>query len=395
MSLFFTRPRESRAIDLVDWIKGADLDGGGRTKSGVTVTPGKAMKVDAMWSSVNLLASTVANLPVDVFRGTGTDKSPVLPAPSLVDSPSLLVEREDWVYQAMVALLLTGNAVGLAVSRDALQRPKAVEWLDPSSVTIEQRSSLRPPTYKQGAETLRAADVVHLRAFCKPGTAIGMSPVEYRAETLGISLAAQSYGAGFYGGGGHPTAVFQNKDKPDVSGEAPTLKERFLALTRGKREPLVVGSSWSYTPVQVSPAEADFVGSMGYSDAQIARMYGPGLAEVLGYQVSGSSLTYSNRVDRSLDLLTYTVMPWVRKFERFWTRSIAQPQTARMNVTALLRADNKTRHEIYQIDRNIGLYSVDELRALEDLSPLPDGQGQNYTPLAFKSGGATASEEPA
>lgn len=376
---------------MLDWIQGNDVGGGGgRTSSGEVVTPDKALRVDAMWSAVNLLASTVANLPVDVFRGEGVEKSPVSPAPTLVETPSLIVDREDWVYQAMVSLLLTGNAYGIVVQRGAQQKPQVVEWLDPSSVQATQVSSLRPPVYRQNGSVLAPDDVVHMRAFCRPGSAIGMSPVEYRAETLGVSLAARAYGARFYGDGGHPTAIFQNTRQGDISNDAPTIKERLRAVLRGSREPLVVGSDWKYEAIQVSPAEAAFVQAMGYTDAQTARMYGPGLAEVLGYAETGSSLTYSNRVDRSLDLLTYTVLPWVRKFERFWTTNIPRPQTARANVNALLRADNKTRHEIYQIDRNIGLYSIDELRALEDKPPLPDGQGADYSPL--KSSGTTGGQ---
>lgn len=386
MSLFFTRPvaAEARAVNPGDWIRG--LDGSDKTKAGEVVTADKAMRVDAMWASVHLLASLISNLPVDVFRGVGTDKTPVSPLPQFVQSPSLIVDRQDWVYQAMVSLLLRGNAYGMILARGAGQLPTSVEWLDPDTVKAEQKSSLRPPTYSIGGQDVPREDIIHLRAFTKPGSAIGLSPVQYRAETLGISLAAQGYGAGFYGGGGHPSAVFMNKDLQTIQAEqATTIKERVSAAIRGKREPLVVGSSWSYLPLQVNPAEADFVNSMGYSDAQIARMYGPGVAEVLGYQVAGSSLTYSNRVDRSLDLLTYTADPWVTKFNNFWTNSIPRPQTARLNVNALLRSDPKTRHEMYLIDRQIGLYNIDELRSLEDQSPLPNGQGQDYTPLKATS----------
>lgn len=391
MSLFFTRPREVRAVSMQDWIRGTDL-GGAKTKAGVVVTPDKALRVDAMWASVHLLASTVANLPVDVFRGSGTDKSPVSPLPQFIQRPSLILEdRQDWTYQAMVSLLLRGNAYGMIVATGPGGLPSVVEWLNPDDVAVDQKSSLRAPTYKVNNAEVPARDLIHLRAFLKPGSAVGLSPVAYKAETLGISLAARDYGAGFYGEGGHPSAIFMNKSKPRIEPEeATTIKDRFRAAIRGKREPLVVGSDWSYTPLQVTPAEADFVSSMGYSDAQIARMYGPGLAEVLGYQVSGSSLTYSNRVDRSLDLLTYTVDPWITKFNNFWTRSIPRPQTARINVNALLRSDPKTRHEMYQIDRNIGLYSVDELRALEDQPPIPDGSGSDYAPLKSGNTGGQA-----
>lgn len=386
MSLFF-RGQESRAVTSADAFMDAQF-AGTRSASGVAVTPDKALRVGAMWSSAHLLASIVSNLPVDVFRGSGPGKQPVSPQPQVVAAPSLLVTRRDWTYQAMMSMLLRGNAIGLIVERDSLQRPKVVEWLDPDSVIVEQKSSLHRPTYAlkaEGSRPLPFHDVVHLPAFLRPGSAIGMSPVSYHAETLGISLAAQKYGAEWFAGGGHPTALFQNKAKTIDDTQSKAIKGRISAILRGKREPLVLGSDWDYKPLQVSAAESEFVNTLGYADAQIARIYGPGLAEVLGYTQSGSSLTYSNRVDRSLDLLTYTAMPWVNKFEDFLSGVIAQPQTVRYNVNALLRADNKSRHEVYKLDREIGLYNVDELRGFEDEPPLPNGQGQDYTPLAAKS----------
>ena len=390
MSLFFKPARpERRAITMSDWIRG--IDGGAVTKAGETVTPAGAMKLGAVWASVNLLASVVSNFPVDVLRGSGTSKQHVSPQPSLVATPSLLVSRREWVYQAMVSLLLRGNSFGYIVERDAIQRPRVVEWLNPDAVKVEQASPLSRPVYALGGVELPADNLIHMRAFVQPGSAVGLSPIEWNAEQIGLGFAAQKYGAQWFGAGGHPTAIFQNKARTLDPVETTAIKERFLAALRGRREPIVLGSDWAYKAIQVSAAESQFIQSQGYTDAQVARMYGPGLAEVLGYGTSGSSLTYSNRVDRSLDLLTFTVAPWVNKFEDMWTANIAQPQTARMNTNSLLRSDAKARHEVYRIDREIGLYSIDELRALEDLPPLPDGQGEDYTPL--KNSGTKPVEE--
>lgn len=369
-------------MDMSAWIRG-DM-GGGLTRSGVAVTPNGSLRMGAQWSSVHLLASIVSNLPVDVFRGSGVSKTPVSPQPGLVGAPSLTVSRREWMYQGMVSLLLRGNAYGYVLERDALQRPRVVEWLNPDSVRAEQASALARVTYEVGGSPVDADSMVHLRAFVQPGSAIGMSPVEYHAETIGVGLAAQKFGAQWFGDGAHPTAILKGDASED---QARTVKERFKAMLKGNREPLVLGSGWEYIPLQVSANESQFIESMNYSDAQVARLYGPGLAEVLGYAQAGSSLTYTNRVDRSLDLLTYSVMPWVNKWEDFLTGAIAQPQTVRFNTNAMLRADNKSRHEIYQIDRNIGLYSVDELRALEDQPPLPDGMGSDPSPLGAKPAG--------
>ena len=70
----------------------------------------------------------------------------------------------------------------------------------------------------------------------------------------------------------------------------------------------------------------------------------------------------------------------VRLEEAISAFMMPRPQYVKFNADALIRVDTKTRHEIYQIDRNIGLRNIDELRALEDEEPLPDGQGQSYPP---------------
>jgi hypothetical protein len=55
----------------------------------------------------------------------------------------------------------------------------------------------------------------------------------------------------------------------------------------------------------------------------------------------------------------------------------------KFNADSLVRADIKTRAEVYKIWRSIGLTNIDELRVLEDRPPLPDKDlGQDYAPLA-------------
>ena len=208
-----------------------------------------------------------------------------------------------------------------------------------------------------------------------------MSVVEYHAESIGLGIAAQGFGSQFLGSGAVPSAVFKNEKKTVSPEEASILKRRFMATLQKKREPLVIGEDWTYQAIQVNPNESQFLDTMGYTDAQIARLFAPGLAEILGYGNQGSGLTYSNRVDRSLDLLTYGVLPWVNRFEDALTAIIAQPQTVRFNTSGLLRVDPETQRVIFKTDREIGLHNIDEMRELLDEPPLPNGQGEDYSPL--------------
>ena len=63
------------------------------------------------------------------------------------------------------------------------------------------------------------------------------------------------------------------------------------------------------------------------------------------------------------------------------TAALPKPEYVKFNVDSLIRADTKTRYEVHQIARTIGLNNVDEIRAIEDMDPLPDGQGQDYSPI--------------
>jgi len=99
---------------------------------------------------------------------------------------------------------------------------------------------------------------------------------------------------------------------------------------------------------------------------------------------SGSSLTYSTVEQNALNFAQFTLHPWIQKLEEEFSSWLPEPQFVKFNLDAMIRVDAKTRREIYQIDRNIGLRNIDEIRALEDEAPLPDGQGQDYTPLGKK-----------
>ncbi|MGH8523426.1 MAG: phage portal protein, partial [Gammaproteobacteria bacterium] len=255
MSLFFrtASPGEKRSISYQDvWGSGGEWPGSG-TSAGENINSDSAMRVAALWSSADLIASIVSTMPIDTFSGNVA--RPVSPQPKLVSSPSRVVSRREWTYQALMSLMLRGNAVGLVVTRDALLRPETVEWLDPSAVTIQQKSSLELPTYSIGGQDVPRGDIVHLRAFLRPGSAIGMSLIEYHKEMLGTSTAALKYGGQWYGGGAHPTALLFNKEKTLDPGQAKTVKDRFLAVVKGNREPLVLGKDWAYEPIQSTASD--------------------------------------------------------------------------------------------------------------------------------------------
>jgi phage portal protein BeeE len=129
--------------------------------------------------------------------------------------------------------------------------------------------------------------------------------------------------------------------------QAKVAKERFLAALRGTREPVVLGKGWKYQQVQVSPEESQFLATQGYTEAQCARIFGPGFAEVLGYE-SGGSMTYANVESRSAHLLVYSLNKWFTRLERLLTEMLPRPQYARINRDAMLQSTTLDRYRAHE-----------------------------------------------
>lgn len=332
----------------------------------------------AMWSSVDLIASLGSELPVDVFTGSGQSKQ-TIPAPSyLLDPGGDGYGLEDWIDQFLRSMLLRGNAVGktLEVSaRGGGAYPTQIALYHPDEIHGWRDSEGRK-RWSVGGREVDAGDVWHRRAYPCPGRLMGMSPVEYHATTIGLGLKAERFGSQWFTDGAHPSALLTNEEIEMKEGVARRAKDKFLAAVRGSREPVVFGKGWKYEQIQVSPNESQFLETNKYTEAQCARVYGPGVAEVLGYE-TGNSLTYATLEGRSQHLLVFAVNKWLRRVDRALTGMLPRAQTARLNRSALLQATTLERFRVHEIALRNKIKVVNEVRDDEDLPPVGWGDEPN------------------
>lgn len=337
-----------------------------------------ALRLIPVYAAARLLADSVAALPLQQYRLTGGGSAVKMPASDLFRDPSMRGTLYDWLFSAMTSLVLKGNAFGLVTRRDDMQYPLGVEWLDPDKVWIDDRESPYGRYFHNGHE-LNPEDVVHIRAFTLPGRLRGVSPLAMFAQTIGAGMAMTAYSADWFANGGFPPGTFKNTQVEVSQAEAEIVKRR-LMVAMAQHAPLVYGSDWDYNAITVPPEEAQFVQATQMNATQIAAIYGIP-PERIGGSRAGGSLTYANQEQDEIAYQTSTVRPWAIRLERVFFDLLPPGQYVRFNLDAAIRSDLKTRHEVYQIDRNIGLRSVDELRALDELPPLPNGEGAEYTPL--------------
>jgi HK97 family phage portal protein len=197
-------------------------------------------------------------------------------------------------------------------------------------------------------------------------------------------LSAQKYGNDWYAAGGVPPGTFKNSVKKVDQVEASVIKSRLVTAIR-TREPIVYGSDWDYNPLTIAPEQAQMIESLKLSASQIAAVYGIAPEEVGGE--ASNSLTYANEEMRQTTRL-HNLRPWMSRLETGFSALLPDVEYVKFAADATIRADISTRWSVYEIQRRMGYRNLDEIRALEDEAPLPDGQG-----LTYGEGESTALDE--
>jgi len=342
----------------------------------------EALGLPALYAGCRLLADSVASLPLKVYtRATRDGHAIRYGGPTIFDAPSVTGTLFDWLFTAMTSLVLQGNAWGFITGRDGFGFPNGIEWIPPEDVIVaddEQQpwNPLRSRIYVYG-RLMDRSELFHIKAFSLAGRTEGISPLRAFALTILAGTEAQRYGTDWYKAGGFPPGTFQNNEIEIDADQAEQIRATLSATIR-RREPLVYGRDWDYKPVTVPPNEAQFIQAMQMNATQIAAVLGLPPDRLGGTR--GDSLTYST-VEQSTLQIIEALRPYVVRLEHAFFQLIPANRYVRFNTDALLKTDLKTRTDIYQIQRNIGLRTTDELRDLEDLEPLPGASGGENIPL--------------
>lgn len=356
------------------------------TDSGTTVNTDSAMRLDAVWACVNLLTDIVAPLPWKTYREAPDGLLNRVRDPLLVTDPSneIALSGADWRGQIMRSWLLRGNAYGLVKELGPQGEPTKIQIIHPDYVNVVRLGPLGPFEYRVLGELKQlfpAGDLVHMPGgYAVPGTPVGLSPIDYARQTIGVGLAAEEYAARFYGDSAIPSGILHT-DQGLTGEQATAMKARFNEAVKGRREVAVLGSGMSFTPISVSAAEAQWLETSKVTATRIARIFGVP-PEMIGAD-GGSSMTYSNVESRFLNLLTLAGRPWIARLEEALSNLLPGKQLVRADVDELLRTDVKTRVTVQEMRIRSGFRSVNEIRREDNLAPIDGGDEYLWPPFAI------------
>jgi HK97 family phage portal protein len=296
------------------------------------------------------------------------ERDPLGELPPLLRAPAAGMALNDWLYAVMVSLLLRGNAYGIVTGRSgSTLLPVQVDLAHPDRLGVTVAADGRVQ-YRLNGEEVDPADVWHVRAYTFPGTVLGLSPVEYARQTIGLGLAAEKF-AGQYFADPVPTGVIYADRDPKEAG-AKKLQAEWMAARKANRAPAVLHGA-RFEPLSVRPDESQFLGTIDANVNASARIFGVPPEMVAG--TTAGPLAYTSPEMRSLDLLTYTVRGWLVRLENAISGLLPSNQFARFNAAAMVRVDLKSRYEAHEIALRAGFLTVNEVRALEDRGPLSEG----------------------
>jgi HK97 family phage portal protein len=160
--------------------------------------------------------------------------------------------------------------------------------------------------------------------------------------------------------------------------DAAVIKSRLVEAIR-TRQPIVYGKDWDYQSITIPAYEAKFVETLRLTATQLAAVYGVP-PEMIGGE-TGGTMSYSSPEQREIELVQFSLLPWMSKLESHFSALLPRGQCVKFDADSLIRVDELTRWGIYERARLIGGMNIDEIRLREDMPPIPDGSGQDYTAL--------------
>jgi HK97 family phage portal protein len=324
--------------------------------------PRDAYTNPTVFRAVSLLSTVAGSLSLEAFRNGSRMEEP----PTLIRRPDPFTSLREFVRDSVWSLAYWGETLWWSCAPRVDGLIQALQVTDPVEWSIAWDTSRKRRVYRWRNTEIDPRDVVHVTYLRALGEARGHGPLQKCGAALSVAQAADEWAARFFATGGAPSVVIEHPD--ELTGdEADDLKAIWAA--RNPNEPAVLSGGIKATPYGINPEGAQLTESRTHSVGDVARMFGiPG--HLMEYGAPGSSLTYQNIGAVGDELVRFTLAPgYLEPIEVALSDCLSRTTVARFNVEGLLRADIKSRFEVYQLGMAAGMLTADEARRMEGLAP--------------------------
>jgi HK97 family phage portal protein len=341
-----------------------------------------ALQVLAVFGSVGVIADGIASLPWQRFSSPDPAKRRPLPLTQILKQPYIEISRTDWLTQYAMSMALRGNFYGQVLERDQDFFPTQIKPVHPDQAQVRRLADGRVE-YRFNRQPVPLDNVFHIRYLAPAGSLVGLNPVENLRVSLSLARAQDLYGAAYFDNSANPEGVIETDDELEDD-EVLALAQRWIAAHGGVGKahlPAVLTGGAKFSPISINPRDSQFLESRQYSASTISGMVFRVPPHMIG--IVDRTTSWGKGIEQQeRGFVTNTLGGYIGRLEEAIDALHPGDEYCRLNLSQRLRGDKLTRSQAHALDLAAGWISLDEVRAEEDMAPIPDGLGANhFTPI--------------
>lgn len=370
--------------------------------SGLYVTAESALACSAVYACTNLIAGAVSTIPLLAHKGgPGTAKRPVEvhTALSLCAKPNQTMTAATF-WQVMVRNKLLGGRAIATITWDRRGAAQSLWPVNYRNVDVYRAWELGLDKKLDGVgaddlfflvrsesgkvqRLIPDVDVLHIPNIGLDG-AVGVSAVRAGANAVGMAMAAEEHSGRFFsqGAAGNVALKYPNKLSTETIDQ---IKEQWAKRQAGLKnswKPPVITEGGSIERISMNAVDAQLIESRQFQVIDICRFFG--VPPVMIGETEKTSSWGSGVEQMAKWFAMFTVNPHLVSIEQEIKRKLilgpthgANAEYVEFDETELTRGDTKTRADFYKVARGSmqepGFMTVNEIRAAENLPPIPGG----------------------
>jgi HK97 family phage portal protein len=371
--------------------------------AGVVVSSETAIRMSTVYACVRLLGDTISSLPMGAYVRRGRQRISYAAVygdvPAWVNKPNSELTRMEFLEQVLSSLNLRGNAYILTV-RDDMGDVVELYCINPESVRIVRKGPNEPLVYEvtvkeydpaggvysqdfnQKVMTLTKNELLHIPLFLLPGSLYGLGPIEAARITIGSVMAADTYAASYFGNAANPGGIIEVPG--EMTEEQATSIGRDWNITHsgpyraGKIGVLTGGAQ--FKPLALNAQDAQLLDTRRFGLEEVARLFRVPIS-LLGHPVAGA-MSFASVEAQNLSFVQHSLRPLLERIEQALSSLLPEKDGfVKFNLDALLRGTTIERYDAYTKGLREGFLSLNDVRAIEDLSPLGEAGDQYRVPL--------------
>jgi HK97 family phage portal protein len=326
----------------------------------------EALGVPAIYRAVSLIANTTGALTLEAYRrGRRLDDGD---RPRLIVRPDPFTTPRDFYRDTAWNMATRGEAWWWVAKRDFDDIPLSLINVPPSEVRVEENTrDLRYPIIHWRNRRMPNEDMRQITLNREPGEYRGIGPLQVCGAAVSVAVEAQEWAANLFASGGVPPVVIKAMAALSEE-EAAALKAQWIANPANTPQVIDDGIEEVKT-LSVNTESAQMLDSRDHQNGDAARMFGIP-ASLLDHTAPGSNLTYQNLETEWAKFVRGGLWPnYLEPIEQAMSDMLTRSTVSRFNVDALLRADIKTRYEVYKLGVEATVINPDEARKIEVIEP--------------------------